>query len=247
MKTIVFAASKGGVGKTTLAFNVAIEAAKHGSVLVADMDPQKSLETFTEICGGDNPLLLKNVGSIPRAIADLKRTGYDRDFLIVDTPGSFMRIIKDAVSAADCIIVPMQPSPIDILAQEDVLLLIDQLGKKSCTLPVLSRVVGRTGIDDVLKRIMSMFSNPHVTVKNRIVYARALIAGKAAPEIDDECSAEIKSLWEAVQRTMGADNENNLRHEQVAAKVNARSRRVLSWKHKPASRSMGMLGCAPIR
>ena len=130
MKTIVFAATKGGVGKTTLAFNVAIEAAKHGSVFLADMDPQKSLETFAEIRGGDNPLLLKNVQSVPRAIADLKRNGFERDFLIVDTPGSFMNIIRDAVTAADCIIIPMQPSPIDILAQEDVLLLIDQLGKE---------------------------------------------------------------------------------------------------------------------
>ena len=70
-----------------------------------------------------------------------------------------------------------------LLAQEDVLLLVDQLGKKSDTLAVLSRVDGRTGIDDVVKRIMSMFSNPHVTVKNRIAYARALVPGKAGPEM----------------------------------------------------------------
>jgi chromosome partitioning protein len=224
MKTIVFAASKGGVGKTTLAFNVAVEAAKHGSVFLADMDPQKSLETFSEIRGGDNPLLLKNVQSVPRAITDLKRNHFERDFLIVDTPGSFMNVIKDAVTAADCVVIPMQPSPVDILAQEDVLLLVDQLGKKSDTLPVLSRVDGRTGIDDVVKRIMSMFSISHVTIKNRIAYARALVAGKAAPEIDRECSAEIKNLWEAIQRAIGADNER-IRHEQASAEIDARSRR----------------------
>jgi cellulose biosynthesis protein BcsQ len=41
--TIIFAASKGGTGKTTLAFNVGMEAAKHGSVYLADLDPQRSL------------------------------------------------------------------------------------------------------------------------------------------------------------------------------------------------------------
>lgn len=220
MQTIVFAASKGGVGKTTLAFNIAVEAAKHGSVYLADMDPQKSLETFSEIRGGDNPLLLKNVQSVPRAIADLKRNRFERDFLIVDTPGSFMNIIKDAVSAADCIIVPMQPSPIDILAQEDVLLLIDQLGKKSAALPVLSRVDGRTGVADVVKRVTDMFSQPHAAVKNRIAYARALVAGKAAPEIDGACSAEITALWAAIQRVTGADNDS-LRHEQASAEIHA--------------------------
>ena len=66
-----------------------------------------------------------------RAIADLKRNGLERDFLIVDTPGSFMTIIKDAVTAADCVIIPMQPSPIDILAQEDVLLLVISSARKA--------------------------------------------------------------------------------------------------------------------
>jgi hypothetical protein len=105
----------------------------------------------------------------------------------------------------------------------DVLLLIDQFGKSSGTLPVLSRVDGRTGINDVLKRIMSMFSCPHVTIKNRIAYARALVAGKAAPEIDPACAAEVKALWEAVQRITGADNES-FRHEHAAAEIDAGSR-----------------------
>jgi chromosome partitioning protein len=225
MKTIVFAASKGGVGKTTLAFNIAVEAAKKGSVFVADMDPQKSLETFMEIRGGENPLLLRNVQSIPRVIEDIRRNRIERDFLIVDTPGSFMNIIKDAVTAADCIVVPMQPSPIDILAQEDVLLLVDQLSKKKATLPALSRVDGRTGIDDVVGRIMTMFVNPHATIKNRIVYARALVAGKAAPEIDRECQAEIGALWEAIQRIAGDGNEG-IRRKHASAQNNARPRKT---------------------
>jgi chromosome partitioning protein len=223
MKTIVFAASKGGVGKTTLAFNIAVEAAKKGLVYVADMDPQKSLETFMEIRGGDNPLLLKNVQSIPRVIEDLKRHRVDRDFLIVDTPGSFMNIIKDSVTAADCVVVPMQPSPIDILAQEDVLLLVDQLDKKGITLPALSRVDGRTGIDDVVKRIMTMFANPHATIRNRIIYARALVAGKAAPEIDPQCQAEISALWAAIQRITGDGNER-IRRKHAKAPHNPRPR-----------------------
>lgn len=223
MKTIVFAASKGGVGKTTLAFNVAVEAAKCGSVFLADMDPQKSLETFSEIRGGTNPLLLKNVQSVPRAIVDLERTGFARDFLIVDTPGSFMNIIKDAVSAADCVVVPMQPSPIDILAQEDVLLLIERLGKKACTLPVLSRVDGRTGIRDAVERISGMFDLPCITVKNRIAYARALIAGKAASEIDHTCAGEAQGVWNSIKHAMGVDDERT-RHDEATAEIDAGSR-----------------------
>ena len=41
MKVIVFGATKGGTGKTTLAYNVAIEVAKKHEVLLADLGPPK--------------------------------------------------------------------------------------------------------------------------------------------------------------------------------------------------------------
>lgn len=221
MKTIVFAATKGGVSKTTLAFNVSIEAAKHGSVYVADMDPQGSLQTFSEIRGGGNPLLLKNVHSVRRAIDELTSRGFARDYLIVDTPGSFMNIIEDAVGAADCIVLPMQPSPIDILAQEDVLMLVERLGKKHDTLAVLSRVDGRTGIDDVTKRVMSMLPTPHAIIRNRIAYARAMVAGKSGPEIDVNCAREISDLWAAIQRIIGNEEHKFAGYGDAAAEISA--------------------------
>lgn len=218
MKTIVFAASKGGVGKTTLAFNVAIEAAKHGTVFLVDMDPQKSLETFCEIRGGNNPLLLQGVESIPRAIADLKRTGYSRDFLIVDTPGSFMNIIEDAVSAADCVVLPLQPSPVDIIAQEDVLKLVARLHKTEQTLCALTRVDGRTAIDDIVSHIKTLFANKHVAIKNRIAYSRALVKGRTGPEADKDCTAEITGLWTSIQKIIG-DDHGKIRHHDAEASL----------------------------
>lgn len=203
MKTVAFAGTKGGVGKTTLAFNIACEAAKHGTVFLADMDPQKSFETFAELRGGDNPLLLKNVQSIPRAIADLTRTGFLRDFLVVDTPGSFMNVIRDAARAADCIVVPMQPSPVDVLAQGDLVSLVTQLGKAALMLPVLNRVENRGSLDDARRRIAALFAATPVMVKNRTVYARALVAGKAGPELDKEAAKEMASLWAAIQAVIG--------------------------------------------
>jgi chromosome partitioning protein len=206
MKTVAFAGTKGGVGKTTLAFNIACEAAKHGTVFLADMDPQKSFETFAELRGGDNPLLLKNVQSIPRAIADLTRTGFLRNFLVVDTPGSFMNVIRDTARAAGCIVVPMQPSPIDVLAQEDMVSLVRGLGKAAQMLPVLNRVDSRGNLDDARRRITALFAASPILVKNRSAYARALAAGKAAPELDKEAAEEIASLWAAIQTVWEGDN-----------------------------------------
>jgi chromosome partitioning protein len=195
MKTIVFAKMKGGTSATTLAFNLGIEAAKDGTVFLADMDPQRSLESFCHIRSGSNPLLLSNVESVQRAVADLNRTGYARDFLIVDTPGSFVSIITDAIKAADCVVIPLQPSPVDLLAQEEVFELVAKLGKSDRALAVLSRVDGRTRLNGIVDRLPF----PHVEIRNRVAYSRGLVAGKTGPEIDKDCAPEIAALWALVR------------------------------------------------
>ena len=79
---------------------------------------------------GDNPLLLEEVQSIGGAAAQLARAGYSRDYLIADTPGSFMRVIEEAITAADCVVLPVQASPLDVLAQEDIARLVNKRGKE---------------------------------------------------------------------------------------------------------------------
>ena len=72
MKVIVLASSKGGVGKTTLAFNLAIHAARAGAgprkgvgVQLIDRDPQRSLMNLchrrrdTPELQADNPMLCR--------------------------------------------------------------------------------------------------------------------------------------------------------------------------------------------
>jgi cellulose biosynthesis protein BcsQ len=48
--------------------------------------------------------------------------------VFVDTPGSLMPIITDAIEAADLIVLPTQPSPLDLHAQDAVAASIEKLG-----------------------------------------------------------------------------------------------------------------------
>jgi chromosome partitioning protein len=199
MKTIVFAGTKGGAGKTTLAFNVAIEAAKTESVFLADMDPQRSLETFAERRPGDNPALIRDVKSLKQTVSDLKKTGEGRAYLIVDSPGSFMKIVRDAIAAADCVVVPVRPSPLDILASEDITPILNEFGKMAITIPVINCVDTRTSHKDFIDRIGEMFTRKPVLVRSRFAYARALIGSLAGFEIDRHCEPEIVSLWHQIK------------------------------------------------
>ncbi len=206
MKTIAFVATKGGTGKSSLCFEAGIEAAKRGSVYLIDMDPQRSL---TEICarrGGSstekNPALLADVASLPEAIATLKRTGFERDFLLVDTPGSMMRVIKDAIAVADCIVLPVQQSPLDILAQEDAARYIAEAGKQDVAFFVMNRIQGQAKTGDLVARLKTVFPNPPVKVNQRLVYATALIGGKSAAEVDSKAAEEMAALWAAIAKIL---------------------------------------------
>jgi len=217
MKTIVFAGSKGGCGRSTLSFCVAIEAAKTASVYLADVDPQASL---IDLCArradrieSDNPMLLQNVESIADAKRQLFRCGFERDYLIVDTPGSFMDVVTDAIAAADVIIIPVQASPLDILAQQAVSKIITKLGKTPSTLMVLNKIDRRSKItDEAMELIVPMFPNKPVWISQRVSFPRGGIAGLSAAEIDKAASQDIENLWSGIAKILRKNSNAKVKH-----------------------------------
>lgn len=203
MKTIVFAATKGGTGKTSLAFNVAIEASKSHQVLIADLDPQRSLKGIWQKRGEMlNPRLVSNVSVLAQSIKLLAEAGYDREYMVVDTPGSMMAVIRDAIAAADLLVLPVQPSPMDWAAQEALCDLADEMGMRDRTLIVINRAEGRSDLVDRTREFFQMrtpFAMP--VVKDRVEYKRGIEVGKAATEMttNKDYQKEIRDLWQAIK------------------------------------------------
>jgi chromosome partitioning protein len=209
-----------------------IEAAKHGTVYFADLDPQKSLMELCERRAKgehpdlmpDNPLLLENIETVTAAVATLTRQGYERDYLIVDTPGSFMKIIREAIGAADCVILPVQPSPMDVLAQEDVAKVVAELGKSDRTIFVLNRVDGRApsmARETLLKLGAMIPESPvrPVEVHQRTDFAKASATGRTGAELNAEARGEIQTLWKAIRKVLDGQEA---RHGHNTAKLAAR-------------------------
>lgn len=204
---ISFCGTKGGVGKTTLCWNAAIHAAREHSILLADLDPQRSLKALWEKRNGSNPLLVSKMKDIASSLALMKEAGLERDYLLIDAPGSFLDLIEDTIMNSDLIVLPLQPSLLDLKAQEDMATMIESRGLLSRTIFVLNRIEGRSVAAERAREFLQYISpSAPLEIKNRAAYMLASDEGKAGCEINKQARAEIEILWDTIQKCLGQEH-----------------------------------------
>ena len=115
MRTVLVASSKGGAGKTTLATQLAAQAALEGRrTVLVDADPQHSATRWCERRAGLDAAVLPVDGT---------RRGWDKAIpqdaqrVVIDAPAGAMAASLGAfLDVADAVLVPVLPSLIDLEA-----------------------------------------------------------------------------------------------------------------------------------
>ncbi|CAN5343665.1 ParA family protein [soil metagenome] len=161
MPVVVIANPKGGVGKSTLATNVAGWYARGGhTVMLGDLDRQQSSLGWLALRPQSAPLIK------PWDIDDGKaKAPAGTTHMVLDTPaGLHGDALKNALKSADHVLVPLQPSIFDILATKDFLTeLADKKvvreGKASVGI-VGMRVDARTRSAEQLQRFVETLGLP---------------------------------------------------------------------------------------
>ena len=122
MPVVVVANPKGGVGKSTLATNIAGYWARQGhTVVLGDVDRQQSARLWL----GLRPPAARPIGLWDATSDMISRPPRDCSHAVLDTPaGLHGWRLGDVLKQADKIIVPLQPSVFDIFATREFL---DQL------------------------------------------------------------------------------------------------------------------------
>lgn len=139
MYTIAVICQKGGTSKTTAALNLAVEADRRGlSALVIDLDPQCSASAWKDIRGERAPAVAATpVPHLGRVLAAAAGAGVH--LAIIDTAGRANDAAVAAARAADVVLVPLQPSLID-LKTLDATLDVIRLGGARKVVALLTRV-----------------------------------------------------------------------------------------------------------
>ncbi len=205
MRVAALVSTKGGVGKSTLAECLGVAAAQEGqSVYLLDLDPQQSTASWwRRRKGPDNPMLVTGVEMASKAIALLKQKKAERDLMIIDTPGSFLGVINDAIQDAAAIIVVVQPSPKDLEAQGAVEGLIQKSALHERAFYVVNRVDPTSNLTkSAVESLRSKTIRAPVLIGDRVDYVKADAVGKVANEINEKARTEIAALWEAVKGVM---------------------------------------------
>lgn len=124
MAIIAVAGRKGGIGKSTIAGNLAAEFTAMGrSVIVLDADPQHSLAAWAS--QGDG-LLARCVEKVKHGGADelrarARKAEKEADLVLIDTPPGMPETAYQAALLADLVLLPCGPSPLDLFALKGAL------------------------------------------------------------------------------------------------------------------------------
>jgi len=177
---VSFLNQKGGVGKTTLAINVAAVLARHTHrVLLVDADPQGSALDWAAARTGE-PLF--SVAGLPRASIhkELPTLAQGYDVVIIDGPPRVYDVARSAIMASDLVLIPVQPSPYDVWAAKEI---VDLMNEASVFKPSLKSAfaINRKIVNTALGRdVVDALGGYPIPVLKAAICQRVVLAESAA-------------------------------------------------------------------
>jgi chromosome partitioning protein len=200
---------KGGVGKTTLALHLAGRwAGKGRRVTVVDADPQGSALDWSEARAAAGSAQRFGVIGLARETLhrELPALAADVDHLVIDGAPRTTGLARSALLAADLVLVPAMPSPLDGWASAEMLRLITEARVFRPDLRarlVLNRCATRTVIARETVDALEDQDPPLLAsrIGQRVIFADAARTGSLVDELDPGClaAAEVAALAAEVE------------------------------------------------
>lgn len=158
MPVIAIANPKGGVGKSTIATNLAGYLARQGhKVMLGDTDAQQSSRTWLALRPGSLP----PIAAWDIVDGHVARPPKGTTHIVLDTPAGLGGArLEEVLRIADRVVVPLQPSMFDILATQEFLQRLTSRQDKLAVGVVGMRVNVRTRAADQLAHYVGNLGLP---------------------------------------------------------------------------------------
>lgn len=210
-KIITVGSTKGGVGKTTLALNIAIARAIAGrDVWLIDADRQGTASTALAIRGeaGKLPAIATAHypdGSQLRTQLTLQRNKFQD--IVIDAGGRDSTALRAALVLSNLVLVPFQPRSIDVWAVADIAALIEEARSMRDGLQALAilNMADAAGSDND-DAATALADYPAIDYLNTPIRRRKSIANAAGNGMsvleqtprDEKAIAELNALLKAI-------------------------------------------------
>jgi len=203
--------TKGGVGKSTLALNIAIERSRVGSnTLIIDGDAKQasiSKAIGIRVDAGQLPALsctiLEDANTLRHQIGRLKSQYQD---IVIDVGGYDSNSLRAALTVSDALLLPVAPESIEVWAIDDMLSLVREARRIQDfrVLAVLNRgkSVGQDNSDTI--KVIREYTDIDLlpgTIGSRSVFGNAFGRGQSVAEYkpsNPKARLELAGLMQSI-------------------------------------------------
>lgn len=202
---LTIAHTKGGVGKSTLAWNIANCLIKENKkVKIVDLDFQQTLYFINYIRKEDSALSEIDViqCETPGELIELFESYEEDEVLVVDVGGFDNDLNRTAISWANKIIVPISNSVTEVLGFKTFEAILEEIDNPFINV-VLNNIHPLTKDFDVITNAIG--TNPNIKlhnsiIRNRKIYKETLGNGKSVFDVSNEVAQnEIKGLCDELR------------------------------------------------
>jgi chromosome partitioning protein len=211
MPVVALLNQKGGVGKTTLSVHLAAALARKHKVLLVDADPQGSALDWSAQRDDDRASAHFSVVGLPKESLhrELASIRADYEWVVIDGPPRVNKIARSAIVASDLVVIPVQPSPYDIWATnevEELILECAPIKPDLVTRYLINRLILNTTLGEEVQEELAKHPFPcfETAIRNRQEYAKSARFGLTAleTEANGPAAEEIREWSDEVVKAM---------------------------------------------
>ncbi|MEM6898656.1 MAG: ParA family protein [Pseudomonadota bacterium] len=222
MQILSITSQKGGVGKTTLAMNLAIAAAHDKTpTVVFDLDPQASAAGYHDrrIANGhdDQPKVFSiQAARLPHELKAAMEDGYK--LAIIDTPPNVSGNAVHISQAGDLILIPARPTALDLDAIRVSIEIARAAERPAAVVLNVCKPLG-TLKEEARELITSNFEFPVLEsdIGDRVAFIHAATEGLGVIENEpgSKAAIEIKALWKWVKAALKDVKKSETQQKEV--------------------------------